>query len=244
MREQYKVLKKDGEKVTEDFQYGHYGFSRKEIVSTILVIIIASFISFFPQIPDDSIVILSALIIFSLIIVTTVITKKIAGRVRAIKVEHKIWEFSRYGIYKRSYLKHPVPVGLIIPFFLSFFTLGYVKPLTFFQFNVENIPEIRLLKARGFKRALRKEFVHEADPAYAAAWGFYMLGILFCAGYISYKLFDSNFFFDLAKFSLLYGIWNLLPVSTLDGAKIFFGSFFTWLLLLILYVIFSVIIFI
>ncbi|MEN9626523.1 MAG: hypothetical protein RL557_851 [archaeon] len=243
MRERYEPLKRGGERVVEDFQYGDYGFSKKEIVSIIVVIIIASFISFFPQIPDDPLLIFYSLIIFSVIIFSTVVAKKIAGRRRAIKVEHKFWEFSRYGIYKRSHLKKPFPIGLVLPFFLAFFSLGYIKPMVFLQFNVENIPHIRLLKASGYKRAFRKEFVHEVDPAYAVAAGLYVLAGIFVIGFVMYKFSDIDFFYNLAKFSVMYGAWNLLPVSTLDGAKLFFGSFFNWCCLAILYLLFSMMIF-
>ena len=199
-------------------------FTKKEIIWILIFIIIASFISFIPIIPNDNPTkILTTLLIFSIIIVTNLATKKIISEHYAIKIEHKLWTLQRWGYYERSYFKKPFPIGLIAPFFLAIFSLGYLKPFTFFQFEAENLPAKRLLKAHGQRRAHRKEEINEEDLGYTAASGFYALLLLALIGIII-KPYLPSFGADLAKYSIYFGIWNLLPLGQLDGSKLFFGT--------------------
>lgn len=215
-------------------------FSKKEITWIIITIIILAFIIGFitePQSESAKITIIMPLTASILIILTTTIAKKIAAPYFSIRIEHKVWEFQRYGVYERSHFKKPFPIGLVLPFFLTLLSLGYIKPMTLLQFDVENIPETRLLKRRGHTRALRKQEMNDADPALTAAWGFYALLILAILSSIISILTNLNFFSEITKYSVFYGIWNLLPISQLDGSKLFFGSILSWTILVILYII-------
>jgi len=212
----------------------------KELILMIIAIIIATFISFIPIIPtDEPLLIFSRLLIFAIIIFASVIAKRFAANRYALRIEHTFWEFSRWWFLKRSYLKRPVPLGLILPFVLGLFTLGALKPFTFFQFNAQNLPHIRRLRAVGHRRALRKEayFINETDLGYTAAAGFYTLLALALIGAIISAYFENSFTMELTKFALYYGIWNLLPLSNLDGAKLFFGVFYGWVFITALYII-------
>jgi hypothetical protein len=162
-----------------------------------------------------------------LIILINVMTKKIAADFFNIKIEHTIWEIQQYWWYKSSKFKKPVPIGLLFPFVITFLSLGLIKPLTFLQFKYKNLPHKRILKKRG---AVKAEEINESDLAFTAAWGFFsllslvLLGILFRVP-------------ELAKYSVYYGLWNLLPIGNLDGSKLFFGSLITWTFILILFLI-------
>ena len=50
----------------------------------------------------------------AIIILTSVLTKKIASSHYSIKIEHKIWSFKRWGWYERSKFKKLIPIGLIM----------------------------------------------------------------------------------------------------------------------------------
>ena len=121
---------------------------------------------------------------------------------------------------------------------MAIFTIGYLKPFTFFQFNAENIEEVRILKKRGPRGSRRKEFINEADLGYTAATGFYMLLFLALIGLLLKPYFPS-FGYDLTKYSIYFGFWNLLPASQLDGSKLFFGTTLLWSFLIILFSILS-----
>jgi hypothetical protein len=206
--------------------------TNKEIVSIIIAIIIASFISFLPIIPnDDPVKILTTLIIFSIIIFSSIFTKRIVAKHFSIRIEHKFFEFSRWAFTKRSYFQKPIPMGAIFAFALGLFSLGYLKPFAFFQFNAENITKRRRLRNVGQRRAVRKEayYINETDLGYTAASGFYALLILALIGSIISLIFDLKIGSDLAKYSIFYNLWNLVPYGNLDGSKLFFGVFYGWI---------------
>lgn len=104
--------------------------------------------------------------------------------------------------------------------------------MTFLQFDYENNFPKRVLRKNG---RVRREELNESDPGYTAAWGFYSLLILSAIAIIINLLTDFQIFIDLAKYSLYYGAWNLLPISQLDGTKLFFGNFFNWVVLALIF---------
>jgi hypothetical protein len=172
-----------------------------------------------------------ALIIAFIIIFISVICKKIAARYFYVKIEHQIWGFQRFWYAERNYFKKPAPIGLILPFFLSILSLGYIKCFTLLQFNAEN-SKTRILKQRGLHRHSE---INESDLAFVSAWGFWGLIILAIIGVIVHQP-------ELTKYTIFYGIWNLLPLGQLDGTKLFFGSLFNWMLLAVVYIIACVIV--
>jgi hypothetical protein len=159
-----------------------------------------------------------------IIIFINVFVKKIAAKHYDIIIEHKIFEFQRYGFFKSSELKKPFPIGLILPIMVSVLTLGALKPFTFLQMNEEN-SQTRVLKKRG---RYKYSEINDEDIAFTCAYGFWALILLAILGY----LFRIP---ELTKYSIYYGLWNLIPIGRLDGTKLFFGSFFNWILLVISY---------
>mgnify|MGYP001596391204 CR=1 FL=1 len=199
-------------------------FTQKEAVWILISIIIFEFIILFP-IPENFNILL--ILIPIIIILINVFSKKIACNFFNIKIEHKPWEIQRFGLSMRSKLKKPFPVGLVFPIVLAILSLGIIKPLTLLQFDYENIPEKRILKQRGLKR---KSEINDSDIGFTAVWGF--------ASLLALAIIASLFKFpELAKYSVFYGAWNLIPYGNLDGAKVFFGSMMSWVTLTILYLI-------
>lgn len=199
-------------------------FTKKEIAWIIIAILILGFIITLPKLSISSpYVFLTA----AIIILTNILTKKIAASHYSIKIEHKIWSFKRWGWYERSKFKKSIPIGLILPFFVSFLSLGIVKILTLLQFDAENLGKKRALKKRG---AYRHSEINESDLAFTSAWGFWALIALAIIGYFINQP-------ELTKYSIYYGLWNLIPISNLDGTKLFFGSLINWILLVIVYLI-------
>ena len=198
-------------------------FDKKEIAWTIIAILIFGFIIGFSLKPDYSPYVF---LISFVIIATSVLVKKLASYHFSVDINHKIWEFQQYWWYKNAKFKKPVPIGLILPFFLSFFSLGSIKMMAFLQFDGKP-SKTRVLKKRG---AVRKSEINESDLAFISAWGFWSLILLAIIGGI-FKI------PALAKFSIYYGIWNLIPIGNLDGAKLFFGSLLNWGLLILVFLI-------
>jgi hypothetical protein len=217
-------------------------FTKKELIWMLIFIIIGSFISFIPLIPNDNpIKILTTLVIFTIIITTNIVAKKLTAPHYAIKIEHDDWKLIHWGWFKRNYFKKPLPIGLIVPFFLTIFTLGYLKPFAFFQFNVKDIPEKRITKKHGFRSTRRNEFINEEDIGYTASSGFFALLILALIGTFL-KPYLPTFGSELAKYSIYFGLWNLLPAGQLDGSKMFFSTTLLWSFLTIIYIISAIVI--
>jgi len=198
--------------------------TKKEIVWIIIAILIMGFMISFSLSPTYS---LKILLISAIIILTSTITKKIAGEFFSIKVEHKVLEFQRWGYYRRSHFNKPIPLGLILPFFISIISLGIIKPFWLLQFNSENIMKKRIQRARG-EGYYRRTEINESDLGFTAAWGFWALILLAIIGSFLKQP-------ELTKYSIYYGIWNLIPLGNLDGIKLFFGSIINWILLVIVY---------
>ncbi len=198
-------------------------FSRKEVTWIIISIIVFTFVVIFPNQNPNLILLIAP----ALIILTNVITKKYAADYFNIKITYNVWGWQRYWFHTRSQFKKQIPMGLILPFFLSFFSLGLIKSLAFLQFDYENNERKRMLKKTG---RIRRVELNESDPAFTAAWGFLALIILAILAAIL-KL------PEIAKYSIYYGAWNILPISNLDGTKLFFGNLFTWIVLAIIFLI-------
>ena len=153
-------------------------------------------------------------IIYSaLIILVSVFAKKINAFKRDIEIEHSIWKFSRWGIYRRSHLKSPVPIGILLPLGGFLLTRGYIRFLTFLQFDGK-ATKTKVVKKFGRDR---RDTEMEFDFAMISFWG--LCATLFLSLIANYL---SNI--ELARLALYYSIWNLVPFSQLDGTKILFGS--------------------
>lgn len=198
--------------------------TKKEVVWIIIAILIGGFAIGLSSSLKPSLI---GLLWAAIIILVSVIAKKIAAPRYSMKIEHKAWGWKRWGWYERSKFKKPIPLGIILPFFLSVLSLGLIKPLTLLQFDAENLAHKRALRKRG---SYRYSEINESDLAFTSAWGFWALIVLAIAGFFLKQP-------ELAKYSVYYGIWNLIPISNLDGTKLFFGSLINWILLVIVYLI-------
>ena len=202
-------------------------FTKSEVSWIILAIALFEFVMIFPNKIFNPFILLTPI----LIILGTVFAKKIAASVYNIKITHKIWEFQRYGFPEKSKLKKPFPIGILFSFIISLITIGLIKTFIFLQFDEENIPKKRLLRRHGIER--RAE-ISEGDISSTAAWGFYALLFIAAIGTIP----AINMIFpQLTKFSIYFGFWNLLPISNLDGSKLFFGSRPAWFTLAVVFII-------
>ena len=171
------------------------------------------------------------------IIIVSILAKKLAARAIDAKSEIKIWQFKRYWITTRSEFKKPVPMGVILPILLSFISLGFIKFLAFFQTELEAMPS-RVAKKYGLRRY---SDIMEWDGSLVVFYS--TLALLILAVICSFITSKSFSFFELAKYSLYYSIYNIIPFSSLDGVKLFMGSKPLYVFTLILIAITALIIF-
>jgi len=185
----------------------------KEIISLILAIVVLSFS-------------IKSLIFFTVILIFYITGKKLTAYYYEADHEEKIWTFQRYGFYEKSYFKKPIPIGIILPFLLSLLTFGYVK-----WFAVTE-SEIKPTEARAVKRHDYYSFseMTEFHLAMISASGIFSCFIL---SFLAYLL---NFP-DLARLSIYFASFNLLPLGKLDGTRIFFGSRILYAILVVIAII-------
>jgi len=203
---------------------------KKEVSIIIITIVLMSLILLLHEKSSNF---LWIAIISAIIILVSVFCKKLTAKIIDIKIEHKFWQVERVWFGKGRHLKNPVPAGIITP--ALFPLLPYLKWVcfSFLQFESKALPG-KAVKKYGTKRF---SSVTEFDLSMISFYG--ILGVLIIS--ILAKLTTTSFpslqLILLSKYSLYYAIWNILPISQLDGAKLFFGSsrlfFFTLILLAI-----------
>jgi len=209
-------------------------FNKKESAIIIVSSIILGFIISNFQI--SKILWFSILSIFSIVLINTFV-KKIAGYYYESDVKIGLWEMERYGWRPENRFKKPLPAGILFPIFFKLISLGKLNWLAFLTFDVE----------AKVSRAARRHDIYtfselsEYHLGIIAAWG--IVANLFFAliGYLIGLPPEMNF----VNLSLYYVLFNLLPISDLDGNKIFFGSIILWSFLaaiVLLGVLFSVLI--
>jgi hypothetical protein len=229
MKPRYHQLKRSAEKLSPEWLYG---FTKKECLLFIIFAGICALLSMIPS--GDFFAGIIAFVSFIVIFFLHAYAKKRMGRKRAIRIEHEVWSISQYGLPTAARFKKPVPLGVLFPLIVTFLSGGFIKPLLFFQFKVENIPSIRLLKAHGDRRALRKELIHEADFAFATSAGFFALLGLSVLIFLLFVLTELTVLKVIALYPLYYSLWNMIPLGNLDGSKLFFGSVLSWSVILFL----------
>lgn len=167
--------------------------------------------------------------IFSaVIILLSIFSKKITARIIDVGIKIKSWEWKRYGIYARSEFKKSIPLGIILPLLLSFlFSYRYFFGLLQFKSTA--------LSSKVVKKYGKDRFsgLMEWDDALIV---FYSIIPLLALALIV-RFINITPIIELSRITMFYILWNLIPISQLDGTKLFFGSrplfVFTWILALI-----------
>ena len=197
--------------------------TKKEIISiTIITLILAFSITLMQSIE----LFLSTLLFIFLIILINIIAKKIAGYYFEAEVETKLWEMERYGFlgaivrgfyHPSKKFKQALPLGAIMPIVVKVLSLGYVNWLASLTFDVK-AKKHRVAKRHGFYSFSEMTEFHIgliAASGILANLSFAIIGYLIGAT-------------EFARFNIYYAFFNMIPLSSLDGNKIFFGSLLVW----------------
>ena len=162
---------------------------------------------------------LVALLSVFAVIIINVFAKKLTGEFFELKTEIKLWEFKRWGYEPYQSFKKEIPAGAIFPIVsrIIFF------PLKGFVWMASLVFDVRAKIYRTAKRHGIYSFsdVSEDHLAYIAGAGIIINLFAAALGY----LFG---FSEFAKFSVWFAFFNLIPISNLDGNKIFFGNKIFW----------------
>lgn len=185
---------------------------KETIIVVLAAIILALTVSF-----KNNTIFLASLLSFLIIITVNVIAKKIIGFHFETEVKTKFWTWQQFGFRKDMHFKKPIPMAWL-PLLLTLFTKGNLLWLGILEFDIRAKAE-RVAKRHGIYRFTE---VTEWHMALIAMWGLIANLIFAIGGYIlGFELF--------AKFSIYYIAWSVLPLSRLDGAKIFYASRGLWI---------------
>lgn len=142
--------------------------------------------------------------------------QKFVASLKDCNIELNLWTFRQYWFYKSSYSKWPIPAWLLLPLLLLLATFGVVKWLAVTTF--EAVP---VRKVTPYSELSEWELAIIAASGAAAN---ILLAVLSqFAGW-------QNF----ALLNIWFAFFNLLPISSLDGAKILFGGRVFWIFLFVL----------
>jgi hypothetical protein len=194
----------------------------KEALFILLAAVILSFSVSFPRFT----LFFYALVSFIIIISLSIIAKKLVAYHYEARAEVRFWEWYQFYWGKKSHFKRPIPMFWLAPL-LSLISLGYVWFLAILEYDVQPNPE-RVSKRHGIYR-----FTEMTDTQVAAigSAGVVMCFILAMLGYVI----GLGLFSKLATY---YAIWSLVPIGSLDGSRILFGSRVGWMTLLVIAAIF------
>src|SRR3989344_796318 len=203
----------------------------KEIMHIILAIATLGIIYGFNEIAEMNLKALSAIIGFSAIIIgINILSKKIVASRLDADVEHEIWQVKRFGFHPGDNFKKSISAGILIPLFVTLVTLGSIAPMTVMTY------ETRALKRRAAKRFGPYSFTEMTDWHNALVGA---TGIISCLliTFITYWI-PGDSWSAIGKMATFYALYNILPISKLDGSQIFFGSRVLWSVLAVITLIF------
>jgi Zn-dependent protease len=196
--------------------------NKKEIISiSVIIIILSVSISLIRSIEFFLYTLLSVF----LIIIINVSAKKIAASSFEAEIETRIWEIKRYGFRTHDYLKNPFLAGAIFPLLSILLFQGTLAWMASLVFDVK--PKIsRASKKHGLYSFSEMTEWHIGLIATAGVFANLFFALL---GYLIGMPSQMNFSF----LSIWFVLFNLLPISDLDGNKIFFANFVLWTVLAI-----------
>ncbi len=191
---------------------------KDEIINEIIAIILGIIILGISIYHKNTIQLQTSIFFITIIILVNILIKKIVAYTFETKITTKIWTMDSFGFPKKAHFKKPLPM-IWLPLLLSAISSGLLLWLPVFTFDIDTKPE-RASKRHGLYRFTQ---VTEWHIAIIVMWGIFANLIVAIFGYIlGYESF--------ARLSIFYAVWSLIPISTLDGSKLFFGNRGLWII--------------
>lgn len=188
--------------------------NKKEIISIIVASLVLGFV--FSLIETFSLFLWTTAMIF-LVIIINLLAKKITAFHFDSEIELRLWEMKRYGIKKHKHFKHAFPAGAFFPIITTALSLGYIRWMAALVFDIKS----------KIYRAARRHGIYKFSEIPE-----FHIGLIAAAGIAANLLFAIIGYLinlpDFAKLNIYYAFFNTLPLSDLDGNKIFFANITLW----------------
>jgi len=189
----------------------------KEISSILIAVLVISLIlGIFKSFNAFFYLFLAVFFVFAI----NILAKKISSFYLDSEIEIKLWEIKRYGFKPSSLFKKPFPAGILFPIIFAAITLGNFIWMASLCFEVK--PKI--------SRAAKRHGLYSYSEMTESHIGF-IAGTGVIANLVFAVLGYFLGFPELSKLNILMAFFNMIPLSELDGNKIFFGSIVFWSLL-------------
>lgn len=189
----------------------------KEALHIIIsIVVVAISLNLFREIYLFPKILLSVFLVFLI----NILAKKILAFYLESEIEFKIWEIKRFGFKPKDYLKKPLLAGAIFPPIFSLITLGNFQWLASLVFDVKPTT-YRSVKRHGLYSYSE---ITEDHIGFIAAAGVVANLFFSIVGYLIG-------FPEFSKINIYLAFFNMIPLSDLDGNKIFFGNIALWSLL-------------
>jgi Zn-dependent protease len=188
--------------------------NKKEIIS---ILIITAVLTISVSLISSWTVFLFTTLAILLIIAINVAAKKLIAYYLDSDIEMKMWEIKRYGFKPHQEFKKAFPAGIFLPILVSALTFGNLMWLASLVFEV---------KPKVYKAAKRHGLYSYSDITE------YQIGLIAAAGVAANLIFAIISYFlgwgVFTRLSVWYAFFNMIPISDLDGNKIFFGNLVLW----------------
>jgi len=191
--------------------------NQKEITTIIILTIILAFVI---SLVETLELFLYALLSVFLIFIINITAKKVASFYFDTEIEIKLWEIKKHNPSHK--LKRPFPIGAFLPIIMKVLSIGYLNWMALFLFLMLNQKFTKPQKDTGFYTFSE---ISEFHIGLIAAAGIILLNLIFAIiGYFIGLPEQMNF----VTLSIWFVFFNMLPISDLDGNKIFFGNLTLW----------------
>ncbi len=186
---------------------------KKEILVLLLITLVFAVTLSFLKMEIFAEVLLAVFIV----LVLNIAAKKMAAFYLESDIEIKLWRMERYGFKRHEYFKRPFEIGIFLPIIISLVSLGNLLWMASMVFDVK--PRVyRAAKRHGLYSF--SEMTEAQIGMIAAAGVLINLVAVVIAYFLGFPLF--------ARLNVYFAFFSMLPLSDLDGNKIFFGSMVLW----------------
>lgn len=151
------------------------------------------------------------------VFLVNILAKKITSFYLDSKIEINIWEIKRYGFKPSHYLKNPFYAGILFPIIFSIVSVGNLIWMACLVFDVKP----KIYKAAKRHGLYSYSEMTESHIGLIAAVGVIASLVFAVIGYLMG-------FSEFSRLSIYFAFFNMIPISNLDGNKIFFGSLILW----------------
>jgi hypothetical protein len=160
----------------------------------------------------------------ALVLLIYQIAHKSIAKMYGCKSTFRIWGIKRFWFNKRSKISNlrifgkrfrTLKIGIILPLILAFFSNGIIK---FCAIGSSEVSEIKVQRT-----GKKYKYLSDFDTAVIHLTG--PISLLFLALILS----GFSQFEEITKISYFVAIFSMMPLSQLDGSKIFFGSPFLYI---------------